>query len=63
MILKKLGGNAYRLTQDFGPQTEKHKTPANTRSVVFLHQGKEIIVVRGSLMLMKREIMQEIIGQ
>lgn len=61
MILKKLSGNAYRLTQEYVPSTVKAKTPANVRAVTFLHSGKDILIIRGSLMLSKQEILKEII--
>ena len=61
MILKKLGGSAYRLTQEWAPSTEKPKTPANTRSITFLQLGNDIQVIRGSLLLSKKEILKEIL--
>ena len=61
MNLKKLGGHAYRLTKDYGPQTDKPKTPANKASLTFIRNGADILIIKGSLMLSKAEVLKEII--
>lgn len=63
MILHSLGAGFYRLTHDQGAQTQKKKTPPNSRSLIFCRHVADgaLIVIRGSLMLSKADIEHEIV--
>lgn len=60
MKLLSLGNNFYKLVQEYAPETEKVKIPANTRSITFTKIGDVIRVVRGNLYISVKEIEQEL---